>query len=182
MTALDFRIVIPSRLGSTRLPNKPLLDVAGKPLVVRCLESALRAGARDVVVATDDDRIAEVVRAAGGDVQLTRADHPSGTDRLAEVARLRGWPDDSIVVNLQGDEPLVPPALAAAPVVGYGLAWIGHFAFEKNRPASWHSAKHFAWSFRGDLRMWRLTVTGLMDAEVERIEDVYDLPPLAQAA
>ncbi|MCA9679830.1 MAG: DUF962 domain-containing protein [Kofleriaceae bacterium] len=78
--------------------------------------------------------------------------------------------------------PLVPPALAAAPVVGYGLAWIGHFAFEKNRPASWHSAKHFAWSFRGDLRMWRLTVTGLMDAEVERIEDVYDLPPLAQAA
>lgn len=114
MTAPDFRIVIPSRLGSTRLPNKPLLDVAGKPLVVRCLESALRAGARDVVVATDDDRIAEVVRAAGGDVQLTRADHPSGTDRLAEVARLRGWPDDSIVVNLQGDEPLVPPALFAS--------------------------------------------------------------------
>ena len=72
--------------------------------------------------------------------------------------------------------PLVPPALAAAPVVGYGLAWIGHFAFEKNRPASWHSAKHFAWSFRGDLRMWRLTVTGLMDAEVERIAR-YHLEP-----
>lgn len=111
MSAPSFRVVIPSRLSSTRLPNKPLLDVAGKPLVVRCLDVALRAGAREVLVATDDERIASVVRAAGGDVQLTRADHPSGTDRLAEVARTRGWADDEIVVNLQGDEPLVPPEL-----------------------------------------------------------------------
>jgi hypothetical protein len=78
--------------------------------------------------------------------------------------------------------PLVPPALLAAPVVGYGLAWIGHFAFEKNKPASWHSAKHFLWSFRGDMRMWRLTVTGVMDAEVERVEDMYELPPIATQA
>lgn len=111
MSAPSFRVVIPSRLSSTRLPNKPLLDVAGKPLVVRCLDVALRAGAREVLVATDDERIAEVVRAAGGDVQLTRADHPSGTDRLAEVAQARGWRDDEVVVNLQGDEPLVPPEL-----------------------------------------------------------------------
>ncbi|MEZ4326866.1 MAG: 3-deoxy-manno-octulosonate cytidylyltransferase [Polyangiales bacterium] len=111
MTALRFRVVIPSRLGSTRLPNKPLLDVAGKPLVVRCLEVAQRAGAHDVIVATDDERIADVVRTAGGDVQLTRANHPSGTDRLAEVARARDWADDTIVVNLQGDEPLVPSEL-----------------------------------------------------------------------
>ena len=111
MSAPDFRVVIPSRLSSTRLPNKPLLDVAGKPLVLRCLDVALRAGAREVLVATDDERIAAVVRAAGGDVQLTRADHPSGTDRLAEVAHARGWASDDIVVNLQGDEPLVPPEL-----------------------------------------------------------------------
>ncbi len=73
--------------------------------------------------------------------------------------------------------PLVPAALLAAPVVGYSLAWIGHFAFEKNRPASWASARHFAWSFRGDLRMWRLIATGLMDAELERVEDMYELAP-----
>ncbi len=111
MSAPEFRLVIPSRMSSTRLPNKPLLDVAGKPLVVRCRARAPHAGGRVVVGATDAVRIAEVVRAAGGDVQLTRADHPSGTDRLAEVARVRGWGNDEIVVNLQGDEPLVPPAL-----------------------------------------------------------------------
>lgn len=111
MSAPHFRVVIPSRMSSTRLPNKPLLDVAGKPLVLRCLDLALRSGAREVVVATDDERIASVVRTAGGDVQLTRADHPSGTDRLAEVAQARGWASDDIVVNLQGDEPLIPPEL-----------------------------------------------------------------------
>ena len=73
--------------------------------------------------------------------------------------------------------PLFPPALLAAPVVGYGLAWVGHFVYEKNRPASWASAKHFAWSLRGDLRMWALTLRGDMDAEVERVEDVYELSP-----
>lgn len=78
--------------------------------------------------------------------------------------------------------PVFPPALLAAPVVGYGMAWIGHFAFEKNRPASWQSAKHFVWSFRGDLRMWRMMLVGDMDAEVERIEDMYDLDDVAVAA
>ena len=75
--------------------------------------------------------------------------------------------------------PFVPPALLGAPLIGYGMAWIGHFVFEKNRPASWASAKHFAWSFRGDLRMWRMMLTGDMDAEVERVEDVYDLTAAA---
>jgi 3-deoxy-manno-octulosonate cytidylyltransferase (CMP-KDO synthetase) len=131
VSALDFRVVIPSRLGSTRLPNKALLDVAGKPLVVRCLQAAQRASAREVLVATDDERIAQVVREAGGDVQLTRADHPSGTDRLAEVARVRGWADEDIVVNLQGDEPLVPPQLLgrlAAQLTGHPGAGIATMA------------------------------------------------------
>ncbi len=78
--------------------------------------------------------------------------------------------------------PVFPPALLAAPVIGYGMAWIGHFGFEKNKPASWASAKHFAWSFRGDLRMWRYMITGDMAAEVERVEDLYGLDEAAQAA
>ena len=85
----------------------------------------------------------------------------------------------TMALGLVAISPVVPPALLAAPVVGYGMAWIGHFVFEKNKPASWHSVKHFAWSFRGDLRMWRMMLTGDMDAEVERVEDVYELEPLA---
>jgi hypothetical protein len=81
----------------------------------------------------------------------------------------------SIAMGCVAAAPLFPPALLAAPMVGYGLAWIGHFAFEKNRPASWHSAKHFWWSFKGDLRMWRFTLRGDMDAEVERVEDELGL-------
>jgi len=72
----------------------------------------------------------------------------------------------SLAIGCVAISPWFPPALLAAPVVGYGLSWIGHFGFEKNRPASWHSAKHFAWSFRGDLRMWRLMLAGAMDEEV----------------
>lgn len=78
-------------------------------------------------------------------------------------------------MGLVAVSPVVPPALVAAPLVGYGMSWIGHFAFEKNRPASWHSPKHFWWSFRGDLRMWRFIVTRMMEAEVERVEDLYGL-------
>ena len=85
----------------------------------------------------------------------------------------------SIAMGCVAVSPLIPPALLAAPVFGYGLAWIGHFGFEKNRPASWHSVKHFAWSFRGDLRMWRMMLTGNMDAEVERVEELSANDPLA---
>ncbi len=108
---MTFRIVIPARYASVRLPGKALLDVAGEPLVVRVMRRAREAGAGEVLVATDHADIAEAVRAAGGEVQLTDSAHQSGTDRVAEVARVRGWAEDTIVVNVQGDEPLIPPAV-----------------------------------------------------------------------
>lgn len=108
---MAFKIVIPARHASSRLPGKPLLDIAGRPMVLRVLDRAREAGAEEVWVATDHPGIARAVEAAGGQVILTAADHPSGTDRLAEVASRLGWPDDTVVVNVQGDEPLIPPAL-----------------------------------------------------------------------
>lgn len=109
--AAPFRIVIPARFASTRLPAKPLADICGKPMIVRVLERVQDAGALETWVATDHAEVRDAVLAAGGKVVMTRADHPSGTDRLAEVAELRGWADGDIVVNVQGDEPLVSPAL-----------------------------------------------------------------------
>lgn len=109
-----FHVVIPARFASSRLPGKPLADICGKPMVVRVLEQARKAGGVSVWVATDHEPVAEAVRAAGGDVVMTRADHPSGTDRLAEVVEFLGWADDDIVVNVQGDEPLIDPALVRA--------------------------------------------------------------------
>ncbi|MBN9116598.1 MAG: NTP transferase domain-containing protein, partial [Pandoraea sp.] len=103
MNTVDFVAVVPARLASTRLPNKPLADIGGKPMVVRVAERARESGACQVVVATDSQRVADAVAAHGFDVALTRADHPTGTDRLAEVAVQQGWPDDTIVVNVQGD-------------------------------------------------------------------------------
>lgn len=102
-----FGIVIPARMASQRLPGKPLLDLGGKPMIVRVFENARRAGAEFVTVATDDPRIAEVVREAGGDAVLTSPHHASGTDRLAEVAATRRLDPDTILVNVQGDEPLL---------------------------------------------------------------------------
>ncbi len=110
---VDFRVVIPARYASTRLPGKPLADIAGKPMVVRVVEAAQKSGASEVVVATDDARVRDAVAAHGHAVTLTRADHPSGTDRIAEVARQFGWNEADIVVNVQGDEPLIEPALVA---------------------------------------------------------------------
>jgi 3-deoxy-manno-octulosonate cytidylyltransferase (CMP-KDO synthetase) len=106
--SLEFHVAIPARLGSTRLPRKPLRLLAGRPLIVHVAERALAAGAREVVVATDDAEIAAACRGLAVEVCMTRADHASGTDRLAEVAVLRAWPDEAIVVNLQGDEPQAP--------------------------------------------------------------------------
>lgn len=108
---MSFRVVIPARFGSSRLPGKPLLDIAGKPMVVHVYERALQSAASEVVVATDDARIFDALRALGAPVLMTRADHPSGTDRLQEVAAHFGWRDDDIVVNVQGDEPLIPAAV-----------------------------------------------------------------------
>ena len=108
-----FTVLIPARFASTRLPGKPLADIAGKPMVVRVAENARKSGAARVVVATDDGRIADAARAHGVDACLTRSDHPTGTDRLAEAAIALGLDDDAIVVNVQGDEPLLAPALVA---------------------------------------------------------------------
>ena len=106
--SLEFSVAIPARFGASRLPGKPLRLLNGRPMVVHVVDRALAAGAAEVVVATDDERIAVAVQGRGARVCLTRADHPSGTDRLAEVAQQLGWPDARIVVNLQGDEPLAP--------------------------------------------------------------------------
>lgn len=106
-----FTVVIPARYASTRLPGKPLQDIAGKPMVRHVWEQARRSAAQRVVVATDDARIVEACGAFGAEVLLTRVDHNSGTDRLAEVASQLGLASDAIVVNVQGDEPLIPPAI-----------------------------------------------------------------------
>ncbi|WP_350558560.1 3-deoxy-manno-octulosonate cytidylyltransferase [Psychrobacter sp. CAL346-MNA-CIBAN-0220] len=105
-------IVIPARFKSTRLPGKPLLSIHGKPMILWVAEKAQAAHfADDMCIATDDARIAKVCIDAGYEVVMTRADHASGTDRLAEVAAIKGWSEQDIVVNMQGDEPLVPPLL-----------------------------------------------------------------------
>ncbi|WP_296206479.1 3-deoxy-manno-octulosonate cytidylyltransferase [Psychrobacter sp. UBA3962] len=105
-------IVIPARFKSTRLPGKPLLHIHGKPMILWVAQKASQATfADDLCIATDDDRIAEVCREAGYDVVMTDASHASGTDRLSEVAKIKGWDAEDIVVNMQGDEPLVPPVL-----------------------------------------------------------------------
>lgn len=107
-----FRVVIPARYGSTRLPAKALADIGGRPMIQWVASAALRSSAIEVVVATDDERVATAARSNPRvAVAMTRADHPSGTDRIAEVAAARGWSDDEIVVNVQGDEPLLPPSL-----------------------------------------------------------------------
>ena len=108
---MTFRVVIPARWGSTRLPGKMLLDLAGRPLLAWVWQVAEESGADEVVIATDDARIRTAAERFGARVCMTRADHPSGTDRVYEVAETLGWPDDAIVVNLQGDEPLLPPEL-----------------------------------------------------------------------
>ncbi|WP_406821332.1 3-deoxy-manno-octulosonate cytidylyltransferase [Pseudomonas sp. KnCO4] len=109
--SLNFTVVIPARLRSTRLPGKPLLPIAGKPMVQHVWEQARKSSAGRVVIATDDASIVEACQAFGAEVLLTRADHESGTDRLAEVAARLGLPADAIVVNVQGDEPLIPPVI-----------------------------------------------------------------------
>jgi len=108
---MSFTVVIPARYGSTRLPGKPLLDIAGKPMVQRVWEQARCSAAGQVVIATDDSRIVDIAQAFGAQVCMTSADHPSGTDRLQQVAVQMGWPDGHIVVNVQGDEPLIPPVV-----------------------------------------------------------------------
>lgn len=108
---MAFQVVIPARYASTRLPGKPLLDIAGKPMIQHVYERAIASGAEQVLVATDDERIAGAVEGFGGRYCMTSPVHSSGTERVAEVARLQGWSDQEIVVNVQGDEPLIPSGL-----------------------------------------------------------------------
>src|SRR4051812_27741034 len=106
---MRFSVVIPARYSSQRLPGKPLADLGGKPLILHACASAQASGADQVIVATDDERIREVCAKAGVQTVMTAAHHASGTDRIAEVAQVQGWDDDERVVNLQGDEPMMPP-------------------------------------------------------------------------
>jgi 3-deoxy-manno-octulosonate cytidylyltransferase (CMP-KDO synthetase) len=106
-----YRVVIPARYGSTRLPGKPLLALAGRPMIQWVHERARRSGAQEIIVATDDERIARVARDFGATVCMTASSHASGTDRIAEVARRAGWAGRDVVVNVQGDEPLLPEML-----------------------------------------------------------------------
>jgi 3-deoxy-manno-octulosonate cytidylyltransferase (CMP-KDO synthetase) len=107
----QFNIVIPARYDSSRLPGKPLADINGKPMIRHVYERACESGASEVVIATDNAIVHEAAESFGARVCMTRADHESGTDRLCEVLDLLGWNDDTVVVNLQGDEPLMPPAI-----------------------------------------------------------------------
>ena len=107
--SLRFKVVIPARYGSTRLPGKPLLTIAGKPMIAHVCERALEAGADDIIVATDNEKIKDTVCALGIKAVMTNPNHQSGTERIAEVVKHCGWGDNDIIVNLQGDEPLIPP-------------------------------------------------------------------------
>lgn len=108
---MHFKVVIPARFASVRLPGKPLLDIAGKPMIQHVHERAIQSGAGEVVIATDDKRIADTCAAFGADVCMTGTQHRSGSDRIAEVVAIRGWSAEEIVVNLQGDEPCMPATL-----------------------------------------------------------------------
>ena len=108
---MSFKVVIPARYASTRLPGKPLLDIAGRPMVIRVAEQAAKSGAREIVIATDFEKIIQVANQHDFQAVMTRINHASGTDRIAEVAQKLHWSDDEIVVNVQGDEPLIDPKL-----------------------------------------------------------------------
>lgn len=108
---MSFVVIIPARYASTRLPGKPLVDINGKPMVVHVLERARESGAERIIVATDNEEVMHAVQAVGGEVCMTRADHQSGTERLAEVVEQCGFSDDTVIVNVQGDEPMIPPAI-----------------------------------------------------------------------
>ncbi len=126
-----FKVVVPARYASTRLPGKPLLDLGGVPMVVRVVERARQSGAEEIWVATDDERVRVAAAEHEVAVVMTHADHPTGTDRLAEVVEQRGWSNDTIVVNVQGDEPLIDPLVIAQTarqlaVSGADIATVAH--------------------------------------------------------
>lgn len=136
--SVEFRVVIPARYASSRFPGKPLLELAGKPMLQHVWERACESGASEVVIATDDERIAVAATAFGADACMTAREHASGTDRIAEVVRSHGWADEDIVLNLQGDEPLTPPralAQAAEDLAAWPSASVATLATPLRAPA-----------------------------------------------
>jgi 3-deoxy-manno-octulosonate cytidylyltransferase (CMP-KDO synthetase) len=133
---VTFRVIIPARYASTRFPGKPLAEIAGKPMLIHVCERAARSGAAAVHVATDDERIAAAARAHGYPALMTRAEHPSGTDRLAEAVSQLELQADEIVVNVQGDEPLMPPAVIAQVAAALGEASVSTACHAIHDPAS----------------------------------------------
>ena len=122
-----YKVVIPARYASSRLPGKPLLPIAGKAMILHVCEKAALAGAEEVVVATDDQRILDCVKQAGFNAVMTSVSHNSGTERLTEVANVLQWADDTVIVNCQGDEPLIPPELihkAASALIEQDIAQV----------------------------------------------------------
>lgn len=114
----DYKIVIPARYASSRLPGKPLIELAGKPMIQHVYERAQETGVAEIVVATDDERIQKTAEAFGAEVLMTDPAHENGTERIAEVVALKGWSDDTVIVNLQGDEPLIPRSLIEQTAAG----------------------------------------------------------------
>jgi 3-deoxy-manno-octulosonate cytidylyltransferase (CMP-KDO synthetase) len=110
---MSYKVIIPARYGSSRLPGKPLLDLAGKPMLLHVVEKAMESGAEEVLVATDDTRIRAIAKEFGIEACMTSTEHCSGTDRLAEVVSQRSYPDQTLIVNVQGDEPFLPSQLIA---------------------------------------------------------------------
>ncbi len=110
----DYKIVIPARYGSSRLPGKPLIELAGKPMIQHVFERAMDTSASEIVIATDDERIFEVAVGFGANVVMTDESHENGTERIAEVAEMFGWDDTSVIVNLQGTSQLIPRSLIRA--------------------------------------------------------------------
>ena len=137
---MSFKVVIPARLGSTRLPRKVLRQINGQPLVRYAWDAAQRSGAEQVIIATDDTEVLDACKAFGADARMTDARHNSGTDRINQIARAAGWSADSIVVNLQGDEPLMPAALiheAAELLAGDAQAQIATFCHAIHSVEDW---------------------------------------------
>jgi 3-deoxy-manno-octulosonate cytidylyltransferase (CMP-KDO synthetase) len=167
---MDFVVVIPARYASTRLPGKALLDIAGKPMVVHVAERAKASGAIEVWVATDDERILKAVGEHGHSCVMTASSHASGTDRIAEVALKRSWPDETVVVNVQGDEPRVAPGLireVAAILDGHSDAAMSTACHALHRPGDLFDANvvKVVLDARGDaLYFSRATIPWARDA------------------
>lgn len=142
---MSFTAIIPARLASTRLPNKPLADIGGKPMVVRTAEQVGQSAAQSIYVATDSQLVIDAIQPYGIPHLLTRADHPTGTDRLAEAVDLLGLKDDEIVVNVQGDEPLIAPELInaiASHLLQHPNAAIATIATPFNHDADFFNPNH----------------------------------------